>query len=80
MPAPKKNLTLRLDEDLIRQAKILAAQEGTSVSTLLARYVETSLGEQQAYAAAQRRASELMHRGFPLGGEPASQLNGDERP
>ncbi|MCZ7625364.1 MAG: DUF6364 family protein [Candidatus Methylomirabilis sp.] len=34
------NITLRLDKELIRKAKVLAAQQGTSVSGLLARRLE----------------------------------------
>jgi Family of unknown function (DUF6364) len=32
----RRNLTVQLDEDVIRQAKVLAARRGTSVSGLVA--------------------------------------------
>jgi predicted HicB family RNase H-like nuclease len=31
----KRNLTVHVDDELIRQAKVLAARRGTSVSTLV---------------------------------------------
>ena len=36
----RANVTLSIDEDLLREARILAAQEGTSVSRLLADRLE----------------------------------------
>ena len=71
--AETQNLTLRLDRDIIRRAKILAAQRGTSVSRLLAEYVEEIVGEEEAYQAASRRALELLEKGFHLGGSPATR-------
>lgn len=69
MPKSKKNLTLRLDEDVIRQAKILAVREDMSVSALLARHVEESVRAVDEYDAARRNALEMLERGFHMGGE-----------
>ncbi len=63
-----QNLTLRLDREIIRKARVLAAQEGTSVSKLLSRYVERMVEEEAAYEAARRRALALLDEGFHLGG------------
>ncbi len=40
----KRNLTVQLDEDVIQQAKVLAARRGTSVSTLVAPELEAPCG------------------------------------
>ena len=69
MSKPKKNLTLRLDEDVIRQAKILAVREDMSVSALLARHVEDSVRAADAYEAARSDALRVLKRGFRLGGK-----------
>ena len=69
MPKSKKNLTLRLDEDVIRQAKILAVREDMSVSALLARHVEESVRAVDVYEAARSDALRMLKRGFHLGGE-----------
>jgi predicted DNA binding CopG/RHH family protein len=39
----RQNITLRLDNDLIRKAKVLAAQRGTPVSGLLTQYLKKVL-------------------------------------
>jgi Family of unknown function (DUF6364) len=37
----KTNVTLKLDADLIREARVMAAEEGRSISALLADRLET---------------------------------------
>ncbi len=69
MSKSKKNLTLRLDEDVIRQAKILAVREDMSVSALLARHVEESVRAADVYEAARGDALRTLKRGFQLGGK-----------
>lgn len=65
----KGNLTLRLEKNVIRKAKLLAAARGVSVSELLARYVEGELRSDAEYQKAMRKALALMKRGFHLGGK-----------
>jgi hypothetical protein len=64
-----QNITLRLDKELIRKAKVLAAQQGTSVSGLLTRQIEQLISEAEAYETASRHALTLLERGFHLGGK-----------
>lgn len=40
-----KNITLTMPEDLVRRAKVLAAQRDTSVSGLVARLLEQLVGD-----------------------------------
>lgn len=63
----KANVTLRLDAGLLREAKVLAAQEGTSVSRLLSRRLEELIRRHKAYDSAKRRATARLRRGFALG-------------
>lgn len=65
----RQNITLSLDKELIRKAKVLAAQQGTSVSGLLTRYLEQLLNEEEVYETARQQALTLLERGFHLGGE-----------
>ncbi len=67
----KANITLRLDADLIREAKVLAAQRGTSVSRMLAEQLEELVRREKDYDAAKRRALARLETGFDLGWEPA---------
>jgi hypothetical protein len=64
----KQNLTLRLDRQTIQKAKVIAARRSTSISGLLAHQLEILVGEEEAYARAERQAAELLDHGFSLGG------------
>ena len=64
----KQNLTISLDRQTIRMAKILAARRSTSISGLLARQIEILVGEEEAYEWAERQAMSLLDQGFHLGG------------
>jgi len=64
----RRNLTLQLDEDVIRRAKVLAAKRGTSVSGLVARELEELVAKDARYEDAWRRATEIMERSGPRGG------------
>jgi hypothetical protein len=64
------NVTLRLDEALLREARVLAAREGTSVSRLVARQLERLVREDTSYARARRRAVSRLRRGYDLGWSP----------
>lgn len=65
----KQNLTLSLEKDIIKKAKILAAQKDTSVSGLLSKYLEKLVTEEESYQAARKKALEFLKRGFSLGGK-----------
>lgn len=64
----RQNLTLQLDREIIRKARVLAAREGASISRMVARTIERMVGEEEAYEAARRRALAHLDRGFDLGG------------
>jgi hypothetical protein len=64
----KQNVTVSLDRQTVRKAKIIAARRSTSISGLLARQIEVLVGEEEAYERAERRAMTLLDQGFHLGG------------
>jgi hypothetical protein len=64
----RRNLTLQLDEETIRQARILAAKRGTSISGLVARELALLVARDARYEEAQRRAVELMAESVARGG------------
>ena len=64
----KQNLTISLDQQTIRQARIIAARRSTSISGLIARQIEILVGEEEAYERAERQAMALLNQGFHLGG------------
>ncbi len=76
----KTNVTLKLDADLIREARILAAEEGTSISAMLAERVEALVRERRAFERARRRALGRLRHAPDLGWtRPASRDEIHER-
>ncbi|MGD0308582.1 MAG: hypothetical protein ABSC02_04765 [Acidobacteriota bacterium] len=49
----KTNVTLKLDIDLLREARILAAEEGRSISALLTERLDAMVRERKAFDKAQ---------------------------
>jgi hypothetical protein len=66
----KTNITLKLDSAILREIRILAAQEGNSISGLLAEKLEEIIRERKGYARAQRRALARLRQGADLGWVP----------
>lgn len=64
----KTNLTLQLDADVVRRARIVAAKRGTSVSALVARELDALVARDERYEEAQGRALELVAHPSPRGG------------
>jgi len=76
----KTNITLKLDRDLVRKARVLAAEKDTSVSALLAEQLERAVRERDGYEEAKRRALANLRKGFDLGyTRPASRDELHER-
>jgi len=66
----KSNITLKLDADLLKEARVLAAEEGRSVSALLAERLELLIRERKSFERARRRALARLSRGLDLGWSP----------
>jgi hypothetical protein len=66
----KNNITLRIDADLIREAKVLAARRGTSVSAMLSKQLEEMVRDEKAYDVARKRALRGLEEGWDLGWTP----------
>jgi len=64
----KQNITLALDKEVVRKAKVLAAERSTSVSRLLAEEIERVVGERDRYESAKALAIAELRRGYRLGG------------
>lgn len=65
----KQNLTIQLDRETLRKARVLAAKRGTSVSRLVASQIQESVQAEEAYETARRAALELLEKGLHMGGE-----------
>ena len=62
-----QNITLSLPEEDIREARILAARRGTSVSQLLARMLRELVERETGYADARERSLARLREGMDLG-------------
>lgn len=62
----KTNITVKLDADLAREAKVLAARRGTSVSRLVADQLEELVRRDKTYQSAMRRALSRLQKGYDL--------------
>jgi hypothetical protein len=68
-----QNITLSLPENDLREARVLAAQRGTSVSQFLARMLSDAVERETGYGTAKDRSLTLLSEGLDLGtnGEPS---------
>ncbi len=64
----QQNLTVRLDGETIRKAKILAARRATSVSGLVSAQIRELAVQEEAYERVELQALALLDRPFELGG------------
>ena len=71
----RQNVTVQLEKELIKKARVVAAKLGTSISGLLSQELERIVGEDEAYEAARRSALAFLDTGFHLGGK---KVNRDE--
>jgi len=62
----KTNVTLKIDAELLREARVLAAMEGSSISALLAARLEQAVHERKGYQQARRSALARLRKGFDL--------------
>ena len=62
----KANITLKLDAALLREIRVLAAEEGTSISALLAARLEQIVRDRKTYERARKRAMARLRQGLDL--------------
>ncbi len=64
----KQNITVALDKGLLKRARAIAAQRGTSISGLLAQELGMLVSREKAYARARTKALAYLNNPFHLGG------------
>jgi len=64
----KQNITLSIDQDLIKKVKVMAAQRQTSISGMLSDELRKVIQETEEYQWAKRRAMNNLKKGFHFGG------------
>ncbi|MCJ7623056.1 MAG: DUF6364 family protein [Anaerolineaceae bacterium] len=63
----KQNITLSIPKDILRRAKILAVEKETSLSGLLAQFLEDIVVGEQEYQGAKRKNLALLDDARELG-------------
>jgi hypothetical protein len=66
----KANITLKIDTRLLKEIKVLAAREGTSITALMAALLEERVKKDRDYEQAKRRALARLRQGYDLGFQP----------
>jgi hypothetical protein len=64
----KQNITLAIDQPLLKRARAIAAQRGTSISALMAQELRRLVDREAAYVQARTKALAHLQSPFHLGG------------
>lgn len=66
----KRNITLKLDRDLLRQIRILAAEEDTSISALISARLREVIDLKKGRDVSKMKSLARMRKGYDLGFTP----------
>ena len=73
-----QNITLSLPEEDLREARVLAARRGTSVSQLLAGVLRETVERETGYDRARERGLSMLGEGVDLGTNGRSSWSRDD--
>ncbi|MCZ6872680.1 MAG: CopG family transcriptional regulator [bacterium] len=68
-----KNITLKIDDQILTRIRHLAVDENKSVSAWVSALIEKTLNETDQYEQARREAIDALNKGFYLGAQPLSR-------
>jgi len=63
----KQNITLALPKDILKRAKVMAAQQGSSISAMMEGLLQDHLARHEGYEQARQRQSSLLTKGVDMG-------------
>ncbi len=63
----KTNITIRIDSELARQAKIIASKKGISLSAMIGDWLSSITKRNSDYEKAYKRHKKMMEKGMNLG-------------
>ena len=75
----KANLTIKLDKNLLRRVRVMAAEQGTSISALVAAKLEEDANHRDRYEEARKHALTVLAEGWDLGGHAPTREQMNER-
>ena len=65
-----RNITITMDEEVIKKARVCAARRGLSISALLRSEILRLVDDGDSYQRAKEAALKRLNRGMSLGGGP----------
>lgn len=65
----KQNITLSIEKDIIKKARLISAQNGTSISKMLSDKLKQIIDKEEQHETAKRSALHTLKKGFRLGGK-----------
>ena len=74
-----KNITLKVDAQLLNRARHYAVDKHQSLSSYVSNLIEQTIRDQDQYESARASALEFLHKGFDLGGQPLTRDQLHER-
>ena len=74
-----KNVTLKLDDNLLKKARTIAVEEDASLSQWVTNLIKIEVIRKTKYQKAMHRILSLMHKGLNLGGKPLTRDAAHER-
>lgn len=63
----RQNVTVSVPSGLVRQARIIAAERGTSVSAMISAMLEELVESEHGYRQAEQRSLAVLSEGYDLG-------------
>ena len=75
----RQNITLSLEKELVKKAKVLAAQKDTSISGLLKNCLENLITQEETYQTAKQKALKQLNKGYRLHVKPLNRAALHER-
>ena len=73
-----QNITLSIPKDILTKVKIIAAQQGTSISGFMTHVLEEIVSREEGYQASRRRHLEMLESEITLGTHGASSWTRDQ--
>lgn len=78
MGISRQNVTLSVPRDLLKEAKVVAAQRGTSLSALMVEGLKRAVRDEERFEQAGRRIKKRLRQGFDLGTRGRAMPSRDE--
>ena len=70
----KQNITLKLDQEILKKGKIIAAQKQTSLSRLLSEFLIQIIEAEEFYELSKSKALNILKKGYTITEDAAGNV------